>query len=258
MAAGDVSVKINKPKPKRCAVFDGVNDTIDCGKNSSQDITDEITISAWIAPTNQTSNRYCFAKWSGDQKAYAMGVGKESGNLFLRGIISTTKDNPPGGNFTDIPITNNCWTHLTIRHKDGITNGYINGVKSTTEYEQSGDINTADTDLIFGYMSGLAHFNGTISDVRLYNKGLTDEEIEDLSNGKNITRGIVSRWKLSENYEDSFGVNNGTNSGSYLSIVDGEITQDLSDDYTTANDKFKVFPLGNSGKVMSVHIEESA
>lgn len=72
-------------QPNKAMSFDGVNDYIDCGNNSSLDITDEITISAWIKSVD--TNAVILIKENGGSWANLKYSLWSRGGLFKHALI---------------------------------------------------------------------------------------------------------------------------------------------------------------------------
>jgi len=157
--------------------FDGVDDYVEVPDSASLDITDAITIEAWVKPNTATSTQGIYTR--GYSEAYSKGV---SFFLTSKGRIKFYL-----GNGTDkvvllakTPYTTS-WTHLVATY-DGLTlKVYINGIKDTNEATLSPPISYYETATYIGQMwMGGNVFNGTIDEVRIYNRALNVTEIEQL------------------------------------------------------------------------------
>lgn len=74
-----------------------------------------------------------------------------------------------------IPSIATGWHHLTVRWLDGDLSVLVNGVQSTT-----GPTLSADSQFLFGNL-GVSDFTGSIDDFRIFNRGLVDSEVLELS-----------------------------------------------------------------------------
>ena len=162
--------------------FDGSNDYVDCGSGTSFNITDKITISAWV-------------KWEDSMYGYVLnmltdktdattskinmavagtgnGIGADIGEVYIY----------PGGGpitLTDIVLTENEWTHLVFtRTGTGADQAYIykNGVLSWTG---TWALTANNPYVLIGAMRTTSNlWNGAIDDVRIYNEALSSAQIQ--------------------------------------------------------------------------------
>ncbi len=159
--------------------FDG-NDYIDLGTPTSLNITQQISISAWIKRSAlggsdsiickrlTTGNiQYCLRMFP-DNKAY---IGTYNGSSWTRAfstseLISTTD-----------------WYHVLGTYDKSNFKIYINGVLENTQ-SYSSDLNNTSGKTSIGKMGeqNSDFFNGLIDDVRIYNYALTDTQIKTLYN----------------------------------------------------------------------------
>ncbi|MCD4665009.1 MAG: T9SS type A sorting domain-containing protein [Bacteroidales bacterium] len=160
--------------------FDGVDDFIDCGYNSSQIFSDQLTMIAWVNTNSQSNVQFIFSKWGGANT-------NESFYLALDG------NNIPYGkiNFTDtqeiVPQSNNSidignWYMLAMTYNQDSALYYVNGVMVDTIYDDR-EILSGTLPLIIGDDNGNnLRFSGKIDDCRLYNVALSPSEIENIYN----------------------------------------------------------------------------
>ena len=162
--------------------FDGSDDYVDCGNDESLNISDEITIEAWVKTSYDFSsepgfivNKYDRNTPTGwalffqtDNKVWMMNY--ESPGNYKDAISDSTKND---GN----------WHHLVgIILSDGTPILYVDGVEQTGS-ESSGSVtqlNSGSGSVKIGVQSNPLerHFNGTIDEVRIYNRPLSPEEIK--------------------------------------------------------------------------------
>ena len=154
--------------------FDGVDDYVDCGNDESLNITDEITIEAWVKragdfPTNNIGNivwrhnygartGYRLFAYTNGRVRFAVGNGS---NIYYAG--------------TGYPLsTIGEWVHVVGVFDGSYVKLYING-QFNDEVQFSGSFVEADCNLLIS--QGAETFNGTIDEVRIYNRALSEEEI---------------------------------------------------------------------------------
>lgn len=166
-------------QPNKAMSFNGVDDYIDCGNNSSLNITDEITISAWVK-TSDTHGVILIKENGGSwgNLKYSLWI---RGGKFQTSINSSSYPSWLDSNTKP----NGSWQHVLWSFDKKISDNnwkiYINGeLKNSSQHISS--ISTGG-----GIYLGLwyhdfnyAPFNGLIDDVRIYNRALSASEIQQL------------------------------------------------------------------------------
>jgi hypothetical protein len=164
--------------------LNGVNDYIDCSNDVSLDITDAITLAAWVKTrdcNNSEDNEYV-AK--GDT-SYAI-KHKSNNNIeffiYDSGVWYTA--------WYDVHVVNfnNVWHHLAGTYDGSELKLYVDGaLEATTAH--IGSIATTTYNLNIGrntqYPDRL--YNGLIDDVRIYDRALSQAEIVTIKGGGDVT-----------------------------------------------------------------------
>jgi len=155
--------------------FDGVNDYVNAGNDVSLNITTAITVSAWVKPV------------SSGEGTYGRVVDKAKFGLMMFGGERVDFQIIVGGLPRDAvtlagSVPFNTWSYVV-----GVFDGanviiYVNGVK-TVGSATAGPItsHSADTLYIGERAVGDRAFNGLIDEVRIWNRALTESEIQALS-----------------------------------------------------------------------------
>ncbi|MBC8470859.1 MAG: hypothetical protein H8D56_15410 [Planctomycetes bacterium] len=142
----------------------------------SLNMTQEITIAAWINPSWTGNNRILQKSSGGGDNQYRLI--KEGGNNIRVHL-------PPASNFE---ITGNIppqgeWTHLAATYDHSMIRVYYDGVV-VGETAFSGNLAVSNGQLFIGNKWAQApagdEFNGIMDDVRIYNRALTQSEIKRL------------------------------------------------------------------------------
>ncbi len=166
--------------------FDGVNDYVDAGNAASLNITAAITVEAWIKLSTVSANQVVVAKWySGGWtiNSYLLYIGQDLFNNKFGFSIQQTNGIIIIIHSTDT-FNINEWTHIV-----GVADGfnlyvYKNGVSAGIPVSYDGSIAQQPTrDTIIGKLrqeDNVYLFNGSISEVRIYNRALSVKEIMEL------------------------------------------------------------------------------
>jgi len=197
--------------------FDGTDDYVEVPDSPSLDITDAITIAAWI---------YREADSGGWERI----ISKSDSSLYDYWLQITNGDSI-GGGFLDIEgtannsldlaagisIPLNQWTHLAYVYDGTIARGYVNGQLDKSENIGSFTIRTSTRPLWVGRLQTSYNFHGLIDEARIYNRALTAEEIllamrgdlllawnPDPANGSttNIGDAIPLTWSRGDNVSE--------------------------------------------------------
>jgi len=211
--------------------FDGSNDFINFGSDASIDnIFDSGGSVSFWAKLNAFTNDMRFIN-KNDCRGTS---GREWGIYFLANDLtfeyhySTTRliRNTTGDAFPGASTSTSQWVHVVVTYT--ATEGTTPTIyfDSVAEVSLSGNDGTgtrnsdAGDDLIVGSSAGVAQWlNGQMSDIRLYTKILTQDDVDDLYAFNDVTDNLVAHWKLIETgtnptFADSSTNNNtGTNNG---------------------------------------------
>jgi len=188
-----------------CLSFDGDNDYVNCGSDSSLDITNAITVEGWVNFTSSGGNRTIYAKgnqaannhyWllrSGDSLIF------ELGNGTIRTRVSYTWTSNMGQ-----------WYHVigTYNSSDEYFRLYIDGVEvENYHYTGFGTIGgTTYSAGIGSYRTGLYYFfDGLIDEVRIYNSAATISQIQSqylAGLDKLLSNGAISKSEYNQRIKE--------------------------------------------------------
>jgi len=216
-------LSVYKRKPKRLPKskgfsryaldFDGVEDTVDCGNDSTLQPAAEFTVSAWVKnPSSLNDSQNAVRK----EYVYALGGGWSTGKTGFYIYTSGGSWLYSGDSTTDINDGN--WHHIV-----GVYNGsdlliYVDGVLENTNNIGSITLNSNTNNLYIGSKSGAGEYwSGPINEPRIYDRALSAEEIRrNMLNYHNPSKnGLVGWWRLEEGtgltaYDQSGNGNHGT------------------------------------------------
>ncbi len=158
--------------------FDGNGGFVDCGNNGVLDITDEITIEAWINPSvagEGTKDGIVAKAENGAAWSWQMRYGSPAEGNYM-GI--QFNGDPEGSTwvFVNQNLTPGEWYHIVGVFDGSNIKCYLNGVEKDTN--QISAITGCNSDVVIGYDGSLNNvFNGTIDEVRIWNRSLSSNEI---------------------------------------------------------------------------------
>lgn len=172
--------------------FDGVDDYVDCGTDSSLDITDNLTIEARI---KYKSLPHTYSKIVAKFEGYFIAI-RQTGMLYAycytsNGAVVSS----------DIPISANeyLWLSCTYNSIDGLKT-YVNGELVDTK-PANGTIHITTNPLLIGNMSTdtIQYLDGEVFDVRIWSRTLSQQEIQDnMLNNISNTSNLVAWYKFNE------------------------------------------------------------
>ncbi len=195
--------------------FSGDGDYVQLDHNDSIDLTESFTFATWVYVRSWTSP---FHQFGGKGDTSWMLRRERSGNdvrLSLRGLEEDFE-----GRTTTWEMPFYEWVHLalTFCSGDGRTRFYVNGEGVLEETHLEGTLNNNESPLVVGAHkeepgSERRFHDGYMSDIRLYDRALSDEEITHVwKKSQDVTDGLVVHWKLGEGSgnvaHDSSGLDN--------------------------------------------------
>jgi hypothetical protein len=175
--------------------FDGSGDFLDCGDNPSLEISDAVSITAWIKVGNLGIDQKIGGNQNGTNGGYKMGIfsnNKVEFEIRTSSNSATLNRNANGGT----ELMEDVWYHVAgvYSQEDGYIRTYVNGnldrQLATTE-----ELGASPGTFYIGcepFNTGSNNFNGVMDDVRLYNKALTQDEIMEAMRGNSLLAGIPS------------------------------------------------------------------
>jgi hypothetical protein len=185
---GGVTLNQSGPYPGAGAItasFDGTNDYVAAGNQSCYDITENVTVAAWIK-VNAFDKNYQTIVAKGDT-SWRLARDVATNNLaFACNGLTTTKV------VSNANVNDGRWHHVVGTYNGSQLRIYIDGQLDNTA-AATGSISTNSQNVRIGENSESTgrQFNGLIHDVRLYNRAISGAEIARLY-------GLVGYWDLTE------------------------------------------------------------
>ena len=167
--------------------FNGVNDYVLVSDESMAFSPNDLTVSLWINPNatqldfagvldKSHSNNSFVSGWVLQKSPHA-----ESTYYFSYYIPEEVRFINPYGEEQRITSTINKWSHLSITKNANRVVSYLNGVKMQDVVYSSGNVLQNMEPLLIGAVNGMnRYFNGSIDEIRIYNRALTASEITAL------------------------------------------------------------------------------
>jgi hypothetical protein len=199
--------------------FDGLNDFITATNSASlQSPNTTITISAWFKIDDWDNNFNPFG--------YAALVSKSDINNCQYRVNVSTIDMSFVYNSANLKWTYpknfiqlGVWNNVIVKFEQNISTFYFNGEAFLNDNDNSEPFGTSQN-LDFGrdQIGGVDYFNGTLDDIAIYNRALTEQEIQNLYTGttpppcvslpSNLQQGLVGYWPFCGNANDESGNGN--------------------------------------------------
>ena len=236
--------------------FDGTDDYVDCGNDESLDITEAITIEAWVK-TSDTSNTQQIVEKVTDIPANGYTIYFRNSSPYLRFRINEN------GNDHDVNTTTQYqdgeWRFVVGSFNGTVMKLYVDGVEvGTTSW--TGSIGANNSPLMVGYGSRYAnYFNGSIDEVRIYNRALSSDEIKTHYLQGTKTHGLVKadKFRISDTSGQLVFETDATAGGTALTATQRD-TGAIASLTNNALSTTAAFTLTNLGTGNSFVVEDSA
>ena len=206
---------ISKVIEKRALEFDGENDKVNCGDNSSLEGMSELTMCAWVnaAPPNKTITQPILVKgWSGSGNSYNMQYDHPVAGLHINvktvnGEKYLAFQNPP---------TTKGWHYIVGIYDGDFLYTYLNGSPdNSVDHPYDGNVTINTGNLLIGYLTDAnKYFDGIIGEIQIYSRALDSAEIIWLYNhpGKIYNTNGLKLWlPFTEGYGDTLYDKSGNN-----------------------------------------------
>ena len=177
--------------------FDGVDDYVEIDEPTGMEFgTGDFSVSAWVRiPSHNESVRYIVsAKTAEHNTAWGLFLSTDDRAIFFcRDSVGTARSCSSDG-----VLATGEWVHLFGERRDRAVELYINGVEQASS-PTGADMNySSPIRLRVGAEASLlrSYLYGTIDEVCIYDRALSDFEVESLCNGAKVENGLISQWKF--------------------------------------------------------------
>jgi PKD repeat protein len=167
-------------------LFDGTDDFINCGNDSSLNISEMLTVEAWV---NYTDGSNCL--WRGivtknDYMDWAFAVGGDEAPGKAVIYITGADGNESGDVISTSIINDGIWHHIVATYNGSVTRIYVDGFDEANSTTLAGEIHTSDSDLFIGTYEAIPQlFEGGIDEIRVSNIARSDDWIKTQYNNQN-------------------------------------------------------------------------
>jgi hypothetical protein len=153
-------------------VFDGVDDYVNCGNNSSINLTSYITLSTWTKKAYGSSASVAIDKGRDNYGAWSLLFDVVANKVEFHCRISGTNSSV----VSNTSYGNNIWTNITAVFTGTNLLIYINGrLDNTTNI--SGTIGTNAIDFSIGKANDGFNWGGRVANVLMYNTALSATDV---------------------------------------------------------------------------------
>ena len=212
---------VNDGKFGKALSFDGADDYVEVKDSDSLDITNAITIMAWVKLDSLDKEQQIVRKSRDDTgEAYEIFINDTNRVFFgIRDSSGTEEYVYP----TDT-LTTGTWYHIVGTYDKQNLKLYLNGNEIGSE-PSTITIDVSSRNLIIGCGDkGTRYFHGTIDEVRIYNRALSEGEISDLYNNYGYTTENYPGKVLVRKYTDPEPVFSSVGSIEGIFYISGQVT----------------------------------
>lgn len=164
--------------------FDGANDYVDCGAGESLDVSQQITIAAWVKTD-------IFGDWDGlvskglNVSPYAMQMWSDGSLRFAANWGAPAGGGGEGTWNSTAKMTAGEWVHAAVTYDGTTLRFYLSAEQDSPEVNQNIVFATVSEALILGcdFAGGDEYFDGVLDDVRVYDIALSEEQILNVMRG---------------------------------------------------------------------------
>ena len=179
----------------------GSSEYIESPDNAALQITDDLTVSAWVYPLNKSGINTVVDKfYDNSKRAWLTRVQSSR----FKVTLSNTDGSASANYQTNTALTNNAWHHLlfTFNNTTNEVNLYINGVLDSASPHTKTDLISVNTQplRIGGGYNLNNFFDGDIDEVAIWNRALEATDVQRIYNATNDNPGKTANlWSAGLN-----------------------------------------------------------
>jgi hypothetical protein len=174
---------VDEPQHGKVLSLNGTDGYVDLGNGPSLNLSDDglATMTAWVKVAVSHNHNTILSK--GEWKdAYSLVI---KGDTIPANLLWTGNDT---GVFSGDPVPLNTWTHVAVTINGDLTSFYLNGqLSGATNQDRGNPIDNTSVDVCIGreqysgsLPAGRWFFNGKLDDVRIYQRALSQAEIQSV------------------------------------------------------------------------------
>jgi hypothetical protein len=221
--------------------FDGSNDYIDCGNDSSLQITGALTISTWLnqGAISDGSETVIYSKGDqGSARGVVLSIFRLDSSGGYTGFFALSSNGTSYAIISSIAygVLDNYigeWIHISATYDGaGNTKIYLNGTLQDSDSTSSFTINNSSQNAFVGSDGSASRtYEGSISSLAVYNTAKSAEEIyaiyqQGITYDESSLSGLVGYWRMGDDTSKAYP----TIADSSSNSNDGTITNGASDD----------------------------
>lgn len=162
--------------------FDGIDDYVDVGNDSSLDMTNGFTVSAWVKTDGFGPTQIILAKDHPGQRAYVLYFHYSNTAVNFQVFDTDITYTVLVGNSS---LSADQWYHVVgtyeyVSDESSVLKVYVNGVLDNSTSTAVGPVQSTSSNVNIGRRSYPGHespFDGSIDEVRIYDEALSQDEI---------------------------------------------------------------------------------
>lgn len=196
--------------------FDGVDDEINITRNSQLEPTSAITIMAWGRVNSETNSAWIQKRFNESTSPFHSYRINGTGQLF---DIQTSNGEFQVADPDDLVLDK--WKLVVGTYDGSSLKIYVDGTLKD-EISATGTIEYTTTNLRIGYATTGQYFDGDLDDIRIYNRALSEAEIQDIYELEQVelSDGLVAYYPFNGNGSDESGTGNDASNNGASFVAD--------------------------------------
>ncbi|WP_182876268.1 LamG-like jellyroll fold domain-containing protein [Microbispora sp. H10670] len=162
--------------------FNGTSSRVNVNNSASLQLTNKMTIEAWVKPSSVSGYRTVIMKEASSDASYALYSSINGGFFPGMGMSGPTSYLQIGGSIASVTgptaLPTNTWSHIASTYDGTVIKTYVNGTV-VAQSTVSGNLASSTAPLRIGGNSIYGeYFSGLIDEVRVYNVALTQGQVQ--------------------------------------------------------------------------------
>jgi|GEM_PF-6756978 hypothetical protein len=176
----------------RALNFDGIDDFVEIGYDDSIGVENgDFVLEAWIKGTHSQKDEKIYVLTLQDDFGFIISFGLNNESL---GMWCRFTDNSNATAYLGHDVLDGTWHHVVVKRSDNTYYFYDNGVFINSSTQTKNLMSQKTVRTIGGWNATSGNFNGTIDEVRIYNRALSEEEIKENYNARPSNYQVVLEY----------------------------------------------------------------